>query len=77
MGFQGATAMIDDGDCPRRTSGSGAVMTTTVNSPDPEPEVPPPHRPLHPHEPPTPILPDPVEPEPLVPEPQPTGPDPA
>jgi hypothetical protein len=43
--------------------------------PETDPEVPPPHRPLHPHEPPTPIIPDPGEPGPIVPDPEPTQPD--
>ncbi len=48
----------------------------TTTNPSTDPEVPPPHRPLRPHEPPTPILPDPGEPEPVVPEPVPTQPEP-
>ena len=43
---------------------------------DPEPEVPPPHRPAKPGEPPTRILPDPGEPSPIVPERLPPLPDP-
>lgn len=40
-----------------------------------DPEVPPPHRPLPPDEPPTPIRPDPGRPAPIVPDPLPDRPD--
>jgi hypothetical protein len=52
-----------------------------MSDPSRDPEVPPPHRPLRPDEPPTPILPDPGEPGPILPDPDvpespPTQPEP-
>jgi hypothetical protein len=46
-----------------------------MSDPSRDPEVPPPHRPLRPDEPPTPILPDPGEPGPILPIPGEPGPD--